>query len=151
MHTLSAIALVAEEKIREAQREGAFDNLPGAGKPLCLDDEANVPPEMRMAYKILKNSGYLSESNGAESKVLKIRTENQEEAAARSSLTRFAVMYSRLKKSRQQADTGGAGAQKNRDSGVKTADAQGLDTLFDVTVSKALEDSPYFEKILKKF
>jgi len=33
-------ARIAEERIREAQREGAFDNLPGKGKPLVLDDKA---------------------------------------------------------------------------------------------------------------
>ncbi len=34
MNALAAMALVAEEKIFEAQRRGEFDNLPGAGKPL---------------------------------------------------------------------------------------------------------------------
>ena len=35
---LSYFACIAEERIREAQREGAFDNLPGKGKPLVLFD-----------------------------------------------------------------------------------------------------------------
>ncbi|MDR2051035.1 MAG: DUF1992 domain-containing protein [Deltaproteobacteria bacterium] len=61
MHPLTAIALVAEEKILEAQREGAFERLPGAGKPLRPDDEdAHLPPEVRMTRTILKNSGYIS-------------------------------------------------------------------------------------------
>ena len=39
--------------------EGAFDDLPGRGRPLNLDDDALVPAEMRLAYRVLKNSGFL--------------------------------------------------------------------------------------------
>jgi hypothetical protein len=53
------IQQIAEEKIRQAQREGAFDDLPGAGSPLPREDESMVPPALRMGYKILKNSGYV--------------------------------------------------------------------------------------------
>lgn len=49
----------AERKILEAQRKGEFDNLPGAGSPLTLDDDSGVPKELRMAYRILKNAGYV--------------------------------------------------------------------------------------------
>jgi len=48
-----------EEKIRQAQQEGAFDNLPGSGKPLLLEDESAVPPDLRLAYKMLKNANCL--------------------------------------------------------------------------------------------
>ncbi len=48
-----------EAKIAEAQRDGAFDGLPGAGKPLALDDDRLVPEELRMAYRILKNAGFV--------------------------------------------------------------------------------------------
>ncbi len=51
---------IAEQKIEEAQREGQFDNLPGTGKPLELEDLSHLPPELRVTYKILKNSGYVS-------------------------------------------------------------------------------------------
>lgn len=43
----------------EAMRRGDFDHLPGAGKPLVIEDLSMVPPELRMAYKILKNGGCL--------------------------------------------------------------------------------------------
>lgn len=52
-------ARVAEERIREAQREGAFDNLPGQGKPLELEDQSLIPEELRMSYHILKNAHVL--------------------------------------------------------------------------------------------
>jgi hypothetical protein len=48
-----------ERKIKEAQEKGEFDNLPGKGKPLKLEDESGVPEDLRMAYKILKNSDCL--------------------------------------------------------------------------------------------
>ena len=56
---LSYFARVAEERIREAQREGAFDNLPGKGKPLELEDQSLIPEELRMSYHILKNAHVL--------------------------------------------------------------------------------------------
>jgi len=49
----------AEERILEALEKGDFDNLPGRGKPLDLADDSNIPSDMRIAYKILKNAGYV--------------------------------------------------------------------------------------------
>jgi len=48
---------VAEERIQEAIRRGDLDGLPGAGKPLVLDDDPLVPAEVRAANRILKNAG----------------------------------------------------------------------------------------------
>lgn len=59
MATLSVIAEAAERQILEAMRRGEFDNLPGRGKPLPPDDTPLMPEDLRMAYKILKNSGHL--------------------------------------------------------------------------------------------
>ncbi len=50
---------IAERRIKEAQEEGVFDNLPGKYKPLKLEDWSNVPQDLRLAYKILKNAGFL--------------------------------------------------------------------------------------------
>jgi len=49
----------AEEKIREAMERGEFDDLPGAGKPLRLEASGYVPEELRLAYKMLKDAGFL--------------------------------------------------------------------------------------------
>ena len=49
----------AERHIAEAQAKGEFDNLPGSGEPLILDDDSHVPPELRAGYRLLKNAGYL--------------------------------------------------------------------------------------------
>jgi hypothetical protein len=53
------LASIAERKIREAMERGEFDGLPGKGKPLDLSDEPLVPEELRVAYKVLRNAGYL--------------------------------------------------------------------------------------------
>jgi hypothetical protein len=50
---------VAENRILEALEAGLFDNLPGKGKPLLLEDESHIPPDLRMAYKIMKNADCL--------------------------------------------------------------------------------------------
>jgi hypothetical protein len=55
----SILRNIAEQRISEAMENGSFDNLPGKGKPLQLDDDSHLPPEQRMAYRILKNSGYV--------------------------------------------------------------------------------------------
>lgn len=50
--------VIAEERIADAYADGRFDNLPGYGKPLELEDDSMIPEENRMGYKILKNAGH---------------------------------------------------------------------------------------------
>jgi hypothetical protein len=50
---------IAERRIREAQERGEFHDLPGTGVPLTLDDDALVPEELRVAYRLLKNAGFV--------------------------------------------------------------------------------------------
>ena len=50
---------IVEERIRQAQERGAFDNLPGAGRPLDLADDQHIPEDLRLPYKILKNADCL--------------------------------------------------------------------------------------------
>jgi hypothetical protein len=54
-----ALELLAERKIEEAIARGEFDDLPGAGRPLELDDDPRLPEDLRVAYRILKNAGYV--------------------------------------------------------------------------------------------
>lgn len=56
---MSGLQDIIEKKIKEAQENGEFDNLPGKGKPLTLDDDSRVPEDLRLAYKILKNANCL--------------------------------------------------------------------------------------------
>jgi len=50
---------IVEERIRKAQQLGEFDDLPGYGKPLALEDDSCVPEDLRVAYKVLKNADCL--------------------------------------------------------------------------------------------
>lgn len=50
---------LVEQHVSEAQKKGDFDNLAGSGKKLVLDDDSHVPPELRVAYRLMKNSGFL--------------------------------------------------------------------------------------------
>jgi hypothetical protein len=47
---------IIEQKILEAQKRGDFDNLPGKGRPVEIEDDSNIPEDLRLAYKILKNA-----------------------------------------------------------------------------------------------
>ena len=56
---LTAMDIIAERRIAEAIQKGEMQGESFKGKPLPPDDCAQVPAELRMAYKILKNAGYL--------------------------------------------------------------------------------------------
>lgn len=50
---------IVEKRIKEAQRNGEFDNLPGRGKPIEYEEDRHIPEDLRLAYKILQNAGCL--------------------------------------------------------------------------------------------
>jgi hypothetical protein len=50
---------IVEERIKTAQKKGAFDNLEGSGKPFVLEPPHPAPDDCRLACKILKNAGFL--------------------------------------------------------------------------------------------
>lgn len=129
IHGLAAIAFVAERKIEEALAEGAFDNLPGMGRPLELDDLSHMPPDMRMAYTILKNSGFLEEQTGMDKplNMKELMAHVPEEGRAYGKMQRLKVMMERVRRAEYMAAT-------------------------DATANPApaLEDSPYLEKLMER-
>ncbi len=50
---------IAEKMIAEAIARGELSDLPGQGAPLALDDDRLIPEELRMAYRILRNAGFV--------------------------------------------------------------------------------------------
>ncbi len=46
---------IVERKIAEAVERGDFDDLPGAGRPLEIEEDLLL----RVAYRLLKNAGYV--------------------------------------------------------------------------------------------
>ena len=59
---LTALHIIAERKIEEFfRKDGGPDLSHWKNKPLPVEDLSNVPPDLRMAYKVLKNAGYVPE------------------------------------------------------------------------------------------
>ena len=56
---MSLLDSLVEQRILEAEQRGDFADLPGAGKPLALDEDPLVPDEIRVAYRVLKNAGFV--------------------------------------------------------------------------------------------
>lgn len=56
---MSLIDRLADAHIEAAAERGEFDNLPGAGQPLDLDDDRHVPADLRAGYRLLKNAGFV--------------------------------------------------------------------------------------------
>ena len=53
------LAALVERRLEEAAARGELSGLPGEGRPLELDDDAMVAPELRVAYRIVRNAGVL--------------------------------------------------------------------------------------------
>jgi hypothetical protein len=49
---------IADRKIEEAMREGAFERLDGAGEPLDLTENPFEDAAQRMAHRLLRNNGF---------------------------------------------------------------------------------------------
>ena len=50
--------LPIEEIISRAMQDGVFDDLPGKGKPLNLDQFPHQDPDWRVAHHLLKSNGF---------------------------------------------------------------------------------------------
>ena len=47
-----------DDPIKKAMQDGQFDDLPGKGKPLNLDENPFADPEWELAHHVLKSSGF---------------------------------------------------------------------------------------------
>ncbi|MEW6220860.1 MAG: DnaJ family domain-containing protein [Thermodesulfobacteriota bacterium] len=56
---LEAFRIVAERKITEAMERGELVVEGWKNRPLVFEDDSHIPPELRMAFKILKNADCL--------------------------------------------------------------------------------------------
>jgi hypothetical protein len=88
-------------KIRAAEAEGAFDNLPGAGKPLPRVDD----PENAVFDRILKENGAVPEAVTVSRALAELRARLRETADrdARAAIIRdIALMETRLEMARRR-------------------------------------------------
>lgn len=57
---MNALAWIGEARIEQAARDGAFDNLPGAGRPLDVQPrDALLDAQGRLALDLLERAGKL--------------------------------------------------------------------------------------------
>ena len=90
---------IAEQRILDAIARGELDNLPGAGAPLELDDDALVPQEMRLAFRVLRNAGYVPEEVRLRREISDLESIIRHPAgdpAERRALKRLALLRARL-------------------------------------------------------
>lgn len=52
------MAINVDEQIEAAMERGEFTNLPGKGKPLKLETNPFLTPQVRMANRLLKKNGF---------------------------------------------------------------------------------------------
>jgi hypothetical protein len=53
--------------------DGAFEGLAGEGRPLALDDDRWVPGDLRLGYRVLRNSGCLPPELELRREILSLR------------------------------------------------------------------------------
>ena len=99
-----------DDQIQEAMSRGEFDNLPGKGQPLNLEEDAHVAPELRMAYRMLKRAGIPPEEvllakgvAGLREKILDPSLTDEERTQIRRKIALMDVEYSlRVERFRKQ-------------------------------------------------
>jgi hypothetical protein len=99
MRAPTLLDTLAEARIEEALADGAFDDLPGAGRPLDLDDDRLVPEELRAAYRILKRAGFVPLEVEARKELATLTTliATLEDGSERcSALAKLALLQARL-------------------------------------------------------
>jgi hypothetical protein len=99
MSGLLLLDVLAEVRIEEALAAGELDDLPGAGRPLELDDDSLVPEELRAAYRILKRAGFVPPEVEAQRELATLRAlmaTLDDCPARREALARLALLQARL-------------------------------------------------------
>ncbi|WP_018951481.1 MULTISPECIES: DUF1992 domain-containing protein [unclassified Thioalkalivibrio] len=94
--------LQIEARLADAARRGEFDDLRGAGRPLELDDDSAVPQELRMAFRVMKNAGYVPEAVQLRGEIASTEALLQaadDEAARQQAAKRLRLLLDRLNRS----------------------------------------------------
>jgi hypothetical protein len=97
----AAMRIVAERRIEQAMKEGKFDNLPGAGKPLVLDP-GPADENARMvwwALRLLRQNGFVPDEVRLRREIEEVRARIVEEhdvARRRELATQLSALIHRL-------------------------------------------------------
>ena len=90
---------LAEQRIEAAIAAGDLDNLPGAGRPLQLDDDPLVPEELRLAYRVLRNAGFVPPELQARAEIASVQTllrHATDDAGRKRAVARLALLEAKL-------------------------------------------------------
>ncbi|WP_144548050.1 DnaJ family domain-containing protein [Bacillus sp. X1(2014)] len=100
---------IAEDKIKEAIKNGEFENLPGMGKPLDLkDDLPGMNAEMKMGYRMLKNAGFISDQVDLRKELITLNdlisaaTDDDEINRLQEKLTRKQLQFEKIMEQRRK-------------------------------------------------
>ncbi|WP_026567298.1 DnaJ family domain-containing protein [Bacillus sp. UNC41MFS5] len=100
---------IAEDKIKEAIKNGEFENLPGMGKPLDLkDDLPGMSAEMKMGYRMLKNAGFISDQVDLRKELITLNdlisaaTDDDEINRLQEKLTRKQLQFEKMMEQRRK-------------------------------------------------
>jgi hypothetical protein len=99
---------VVDQAIREAQARGEFDDLPGHGRPLRLDENP-LAGDREMGFRVLKNAGILPEW-------MELEKELRAEEADLQALKERTARWLREEAARSAADRETAGEAAGRGS-----------------------------------
>ena len=55
---MNRLESLTEKKLREAIENGEFDNLPGKGEPIDLEENPFADPDLRVVHRLLRNAGF---------------------------------------------------------------------------------------------
>ena len=91
---------LVEQRLQDAVSRGELENLPGEGRPLELDHDPLVPEDLRAAYRILKNAGYVPPEVQALNDIVQLETlinQGDVDAANRSkAMRKLALLRARI-------------------------------------------------------
>ncbi|MBV7506547.1 DUF1992 domain-containing protein [Bacillus sp. sid0103] len=100
---------IVEDKIKEAIKNGEFDNLPGMGKPLDLkDDLPGMSADMKMGYRMLKNAGFISDEVDLRKEMItlndliSVATDDKEIERLQEKLTRKQLQFEKVMEQRRK-------------------------------------------------
>lgn len=87
-------------RIREAEAEGAFDDLPGAGKPLAREDD----PENALVNRLIRENGAVPEFVSLSRELRKLRedlAETGDRTARREIMKAMSMMEAKIALAKQ--------------------------------------------------
>jgi hypothetical protein len=91
---------LVEQRLEEAVSRGELQNLAGEGRPLELDQDPLIPEDLRLAYRILKNAGFVPSEVQTLSEIAQLErlvNEGGEDVAARSkALRKLALLRTKI-------------------------------------------------------